>query len=235
MGQYYTPIILSANGGNTVGSFYSHDYDNGLKLMEHSYLGNDFVGSVVAKATSIAKPVTVAWLGDYAELDEDVLPLADHRAFAPANNVGGIHRDYFRMFCRLKRVEDGSLYLTKPNDEDVKKFLPVSEGVTIYDLVTRQKLSLPAYRKNVLAMREAGGFDPKKRGYEADELIVHPLPLLTSIGNGKGGGDYFGTCMEWVGAWAMHQLLFVPLGSGDPAPEGEWEDISEKVCFEEAR
>ena len=235
MGQYYTPIILSANGGKTVGSFYSHDYDNGLKLMEHSYLGNDLVDSVVAKALSVPGAVTIAWLGDYAELNEDVLPLAEHRAFDPAKNVGKIHRDYVRMFDRLKRVEDGRLYLIKPDNESVKEFLPDSEGVTIYDFLTRQKLSLQAYRKNVLAMREANGFDPKKMDYEIDELIVHPLPLLTSIGNGKGGGDYFGTCAEWVGAWAMHPLAFIPQNSGLPEPEGEWEDVSEKILFEEAR
>ena len=39
---------------------------------------------------------------------------------------------------------------------------------------------------------------------DADNLIwiIHPLPLLTAIGNGKGGGDYRGTNMEYVGIWA---------------------------------
>ena len=32
---------------------------------------------------------------------------------------------------------------------------------------------------------------------------IHPLPLLTAIGNGQGGGDYHsGTCIKDVGAWA---------------------------------
>ena len=234
MGQYYTPIILSANGGKTVGSFYSHDYDNGLKLMEHSYLGNDLVDSVVAKAMSVMKPVTIAWLGDYAELNEDVLPLAEHRAFDPANNVGKVHRDYVRMFDRLKRVEAGGLYLIKPTDEDVSKRLTYAGNVVFYDFLTRQKLSLRKYRKNVIASRESSGFDPEKLGYGVDELIVHPLPLLTSIGNGKGGGDYSGTCMGWVGAWALHPIGVV-YDSGFPEPEGEWEDVSEKVRFEEGR
>ena len=31
---------------------------------------------------------------------------------------------------------------------------------------------------------------------------IHPLPLLTACGNGAGGGDYFGTDMDYVGRWA---------------------------------
>lgn len=42
MGQYYKPIILS-DDNKVVAYMYSHDYDNGLKLMEHSYIGNNFV------------------------------------------------------------------------------------------------------------------------------------------------------------------------------------------------
>ena len=41
MGQYYIPIIKRNNG--TFETYDSHDYDNGLKLMEHSYVGNSFV------------------------------------------------------------------------------------------------------------------------------------------------------------------------------------------------
>lgn len=31
---------------------------------------------------------------------------------------------------------------------------------------------------------------------------IHPLPLLTAEGNGRGGGDYRGTNLELVGSWA---------------------------------
>ena len=40
MGQYYTPIIKR---GNKMRRVYSHDFHNGLKLTEHSYVGNNFV------------------------------------------------------------------------------------------------------------------------------------------------------------------------------------------------
>lgn len=234
MGQYYTPMLLSEQGGKAVGCFYSHDYDNGLKLMEHSYLRNDLVNAVIAKAMSIPKPVTIVWLGDYAELNEDVLPLKEHRAFDPANNVGKYHRDYVRMFDKIKRLEVGPRYKIMPDDTDVVDKLPYANDVVFYDFLTHQKLSLREYRKNVIAFRESSGYEPEKHGYyKIDELIVHPLPLLTSLGNGKGGGDYAGTNMEWVGAWALHPIGVV-YASGFPDPGEGWEDIS-GVVFEENR
>ena len=41
MGQYYKPINLDDKQW-----LYSHDFGDGLKLMEHSWIGNDFVGAV---------------------------------------------------------------------------------------------------------------------------------------------------------------------------------------------
>ena len=37
---------------------------------------------------------------------------------------------------------------------------------------------------------------------------IHPLPRLTAIGNGRGGGDYEGSCMDMVGSWAMDLIEF---------------------------
>ena len=34
------------------------------------------------------------------------------------------------------------------------------------------------------------------------QFTIHPLPLLTAEGNGRGGGDYRGTNEHLVGAWA---------------------------------
>jgi len=41
MGQYYKPISI-----DKMTFLYSHDYGNGLKLMEHSYIGNNLVNTV---------------------------------------------------------------------------------------------------------------------------------------------------------------------------------------------
>lgn len=39
-------------------------------------------------------------------------------------------------------------------------------------------------------------------------LIIHPLPLLTAEGNGKGGGDYYGSKQNNVGIWARDSISF---------------------------
>ena len=62
MGQYYMPVIKR---GNKLRRVYSHDFDNGLKLTEHSYVGNDFV-NVVAN-NLVDNPANLYWVGDYAE------------------------------------------------------------------------------------------------------------------------------------------------------------------------
>ena len=40
--------------------------------------------------------------------------------------------------------------------------------------------------------------------------VIHPIPLLTCIGNGRGGGDYHpaeGVSYEWVGTWAFDHIM----------------------------
>jgi hypothetical protein len=65
MGQYYKPIILGEDKKTIKEWMYSHEFDNGLKLMEHSWIGNNFV----AAFESIIKnnPCRVVWAGDYAD------------------------------------------------------------------------------------------------------------------------------------------------------------------------
>ena len=67
MGQYYKPIILKDNKSKkTIEKWaYSHDYDNGLKLMEHSYIDNNFVNVVENELKET--PQRLVWAGDYAD------------------------------------------------------------------------------------------------------------------------------------------------------------------------
>jgi len=39
-----------------------------------------------------------------------------------------------------------------------------------------------------------------------EDWVINPIPLLTVIGNGRGGGDYEGTNMEYVGSWIWDLL-----------------------------
>lgn len=62
MGQYYKPVNTK-----TLEWLYSHNYDNGLELMEHSYVGNNFVGAVMALMVPGGKwhKAPIVWAGDY--------------------------------------------------------------------------------------------------------------------------------------------------------------------------
>lgn len=48
-----------------------------------------------------------------------------------------------------------------------------------------------------------------------EEWCLHPLPLMTAVGNGMGGGDYYGPDKDVVGVWAG-DLISVE----DTAPDG---------------
>lgn len=69
MGQYYKPLAMRDRGNPVLGWCDSHNYNNGLKLMEHSWLGNNFVSSVesllILGGAWYKKPIV--WAGDYAE------------------------------------------------------------------------------------------------------------------------------------------------------------------------
>ncbi len=66
MGQYYNPTSL-----NNLENLYSHSYGNGLKLMEHSWIGNNFVGAVETLLAAGGRwyKHEIVWAGDY-EPDE---------------------------------------------------------------------------------------------------------------------------------------------------------------------
>lgn len=67
MGQYYKPAILKNNKSkSTVLKWaYSHRYESGLKLMEHSYVGNNFVNVIENELKD--NPQRLVWAGDYAD------------------------------------------------------------------------------------------------------------------------------------------------------------------------
>lgn len=65
MGQYYKPVVLENTSNNPMYFWYPHDFDNGLKLMEHSYIGNALMGAVEKFITN--NPCRLVWAGDYAD------------------------------------------------------------------------------------------------------------------------------------------------------------------------
>jgi hypothetical protein len=155
MGQYYKPVILNNKNKTTVEKYlYSWDYGNGLKLMEHSYIGNNFVGAFESQITE--NPQRVVWAGDYA----------DHCKNRKSNVSDR---------CNSKNI-------AKPNEVNQDVFQRLHPFIVNHS------------KKEYVDKREVPNIDGCDFG-------IHPLPLLTCEGNGRGGGDFRGD-NKLVGSWA---------------------------------
>jgi hypothetical protein len=165
MGQYYMPAILAKNKKTVSAFLYSHDYSNGLKLMEHSWIGNNFVRAF--ESLIHKNPQIVVWAGDYAA-----------ECKQRKSNVYNRCLDKVRQRPATKLTNDDCRFIvnhTKKEFVDTSKVMPIDSA------------------------------------WASDDDRIHPLPLLTSEGNGKGGGDYFGKAdQNLVGTWARNLISVEP-------------------------
>lgn len=152
MGQYFKPILLAENKKSVKSWMYSHEYDNGLKLMEHSYIGNSFVSAF--ESLIKGNPQRVVWGGDYA--DE----------------------------CKGRKT---NLYSRCKDSEKANPTERVSVTETRYVVNHSKKEFVDKFSVPEIATWKG--------------TKIHPLPLLTCEGNGRGGGDFRGK-NKFVGTWA---------------------------------
>lgn len=69
---------------------------------------------------------------------------------------------------------------------------------------------------------------------DEDGRAMHPLPLLTAIGNGKGGGDYHGINEDQIGRWCCDTLEYMDYTSyRNKNIEKEYKDMSNDIQFHE--
>lgn len=64
-----------------------------------------------------------------------------------------------------------------------------------------------------------------------DSWVPHPLPLLTAVGNGRGGGDYRGPNEDKIGCWAWDVLEIVEWEDLKPLKDKNYQDF--KIRFED--
>jgi len=173
MGQYYKPISIEKKQ-----YVYSHDIKysfkrddgrtielgNGLKLMEHSWVKNEFV-NVIASLIAVGGAWhgdRLVWAGDYAdnERSEKTRRLLKRNLYDIVGEnkiIPEIPKKTYRYFLNLDTLE----------------FVDVQNSPEV---------------------------DPNDPGWQ-----IHPLPLLTCEGNGRGGGDFRGE-NPMVGAWARNRI-----------------------------
>jgi len=172
MGQYYKAIILNdktnKDDKETIKSWVSpYDYNNGSKLMEHSWLGNHYVHAF--ETLIYDKPSRVVWAGDYADKENSEENLYD-MAQDKTNVKPKIDKDKFIENATYRYI----INHTK-NEYIDKTILPINDSYT------------------------------DKTTGETWDYYIHPLPLLTSEGNGRGGGDFHTNdehVENMIGDWA---------------------------------
>lgn len=158
MGQYYKPVCLKENKKTPKAWVYSHNYGNGLKLMEHSWIGNRFVEVVEHLLSPIGDwyKQPIVWAGDYADEDKGL-----------KTNVYDRCKDTLEVNPTTYQLMDNLRYVV---NHTKKVFV--------------DKTNIPV-----------------SNTYEDIEYRIHPLPLLTCEGNGRGGGDFRGDS-DLIGTWA---------------------------------
>lgn len=215
MGQYFHPVILAENKKTVLKWMYSHDYGSGLKLMEHSYLKNDFVGAF--ESLLIGNPQHVVWAGDYADeeyTEKQTRPETEYEFKRRQEQNVGKH-------LRPKKITENvevNIYMlcekslkVNPKAGTVKERYLVNHDKKQY--IDKRKVPATAYY------------------YEAEtdktwSYKIHPLPLMTCEGNDRGGGDFHINpdkeqgCTSLIGTWAR-DLISVE----SKVPEGYTEII----------
>jgi hypothetical protein len=160
MGQGYLVIILGSqpttdDTKEIIRTWVDpHSYGNGYKLLEHSYINNNFVNVIeyLISPLGIFYKSRIVWAGDYADDEAEQNKNLNTISQEDINSGKGSHQ----------ASQDMSAYTYIVN-HTTRQYVVKTEG-------------------------------------------IHPLPILTAEGNGRGGGDYYGTSMELVGTWARHIL-----------------------------
>ena len=157
MGQYYVTVLLDKDG-QVVAWVNPHDYKNGAKLTEHSYIDNNFVSAVeMMLASPLYKDCSLVWAGDYADTEPEL---------------------------------DKNLYRMCYDEKQNLISYPEESNMALYDYIVNHT------KKQ---------FVSKERSEKYTTL--HPLPLLTCDGNGRGGGDYYdGREHAIIGYWARDTI-----------------------------
>ncbi|PBA23531.1 hypothetical protein CKJ66_28110 [Mycobacterium avium] len=193
MGQYYAPMIIDKPVAPTVRWWFAaHIYGNGLKLMEHSYVGNGLVRAVET-FLRLDGGMRVVWAGDYADKEADGENLWQ-KTLTPSHD----DHDYTRCVAITSALEP--LY---PGYESTLNAVVSSAHVVDVPLASddecRYVLNLDTreYVDTTRTPLADPGSDWPAR--------IHPLPLLTCEGNNRGGGDYRSNAAV-IGSWARARV-----------------------------
>jgi hypothetical protein len=137
MGQYYKPVNLDKKE-----FLYTHDFGSGLKLMEHSYIGNGIMNAVENMIIPDGDwyKNRLVWAGDYAEGEETILDKAT-RLFNKKHEAKNIYSIMENKGKKIqpptKKVDKKYKYLTNYTKQiviDLSKIKKDKYGYRIHPL-----------------------------------------------------------------------------------------------------
>lgn len=129
MGQYYLAIFLAESEETILRAWLSpHNYGNGAKLTEHSYLKNNFLETVMylLSPDGMFYKSRLVWAGDYADKEPSGKTL-----YTIANDQEG------KCITPKQRVDDSYVFLvnhTKKQFVDLRKVEADSAGYRLHPL-----------------------------------------------------------------------------------------------------
>ena len=213
MGQYYRGAIIKSykNGKVRVRkAFCCYSHGNGAKLMEHSYVGNHYVKEYEKALANEFYGNQFVWVGDYADRNEIYDAACE---YIEKNAQRRAKKKGFRLNPNKCW---GNEFIKYPKGQE-----PITASEKDFDEVTKYE-TFETYKYIINFTKKMFVQIPKKK---ENELTIHPLPLLCCDGNGRGGGDYYGTNMKLIGSWAYDEI-----GIGNEVPQDFTEFV---VTFEE--
>ena len=181
MGQYYRPVILKhtwkKNEKPVAATLLCYDYEVGAFGIGAKLMEHSYVGNDLVEDM-------VALLGTKFK----GYPFVWVGDYADAVEINGKGVDLYNLA--------GKFIYEDYNGESVKKRTTYKNLWASKDWYVHDFKYLVNYTK-----KEYCVIPPKSE----TDYVVHPLPLLTSSGNGRGGGDY-GINDPRVGRWAFDKI-----------------------------
>lgn len=206
MGQYYRAYLE----GEESDRYEVYRSWCGSKLCEIAFCDLSFVNLVFNRI--IERPMRLAFIGDYANLDDD--------KWGPYNHIGYIIR-YNRTYNDEEPVGINAIRCLK--EEEARKIQKDVIDTSIAYIVNKS-------RKQFISLSD---YYQKAANYYCGKYVMHPLVILTSCGNTRGGGDYYSrdsNLMMAVGKWAFD---FIEVVMEKERVNSTYKDVTEDYIFVE--
>ena len=153
---------------------------HGYKLMEHSYVGNNYCNDILRLLKGEWKGDRIIHVGDYAEAND---------GSTTANTIAKISKD-FGINHTIYSYAEGFKNIGASNKDNIRY---------VYNLSKKEYVDL--FKQPI----QNFWLDEKEKKISACK--INSFALLIGCGNEQGGGDYYFQNKEYVGSWAGDRFI----------------------------